>query len=77
MGRGEERGRIVSAQGGFKKGGKERKEEERKRKIPRSQKGGGIRRLFRGKAASMAMISKRRILVLATLGNSIDLITNF
>ena len=40
MGRGEERGRIVSAQGGFKKGGKERKEEERKGKIPRSQKGG-------------------------------------
>ena len=40
MGRGGERGSIVSAQGGLKKGGKERKEEERKGKIPRSQKGG-------------------------------------
>ena len=41
IGRRGERGSIVSAQGGLKKGGKERKEEERKGKIPRAQKGGG------------------------------------
>ena len=41
----------MSARGGFKKGGKERKEEERKGKIPGAQKGGGIRGLFRGQGS--------------------------
>ena len=65
-------------QGSFKKGGKERKEEERKRKIPWGQKGGGDERVIPGgKEASTAMISKRRLLVISALGKSINLNTNF
>ena len=45
MGRRGERRSIVSAQGRFKKGGKEKKEEKRKGEIPRGQKG-GVRGLF-------------------------------
>ena len=78
MGRGGERGSIVLAQRGFKKGGKEGKEEKRKGRIPRAQKGWGDMGVIPGgKEASIATISKRRILVLSALGKSIDLNTNF
>ena len=46
-------------------------------KIPRLLKRGVSGRYSGGKAACIAMISKWRILVLATLGKSIDFITNF
>ena len=68
----------MSAQGGIKKRGKERQEEERKCKVPRAQKGGGNKGvILGGKEASIAMICKRRILVISALGKSIDLNTNF
>ena len=51
-------------------------EEEGKGKIPRSQKGGVKGGYSRGKVVINATISKRRILVLAALGNSTDFITN-
>ena len=44
-------GRGGKAQVGYTKGGKEKIEEERRRKIPRSQKGGGIRGLFQGQGS--------------------------
>ena len=45
---GGERGSIEPAQEGLKMGGKERMEEKRKDKIPRSPKWTGMRGLFRG-----------------------------
>ena len=79
---GGETGDIESAQGGLKKGGKarkggkERKEEKRKGKI-HNRKKGGIRGYSGGKAESIAMISKSRILMLVVLGKSIHLNSNF
>ena len=78
MGRGPQRVSIVLAQGRVKKGGKDRKEEERKGKIPRGQKGGGDKGVIPGgKEASILMISKSRLLVISALGKSIGLNTNF
>ena len=68
--KGEEGGSIEWAKEDLKKGRKERKEKKRKGKMPRSQKGKGMRglRLGQGREESIAMISKRRILVISALG---------
>ena len=63
-------------QGGLNKEGKERKEKKRKGKHPRLRKGGVSGCDSGGKAASIAAMSKRGILVLVALGKSIDLNTN-
>ena len=81
--KGEEGGSIEWAKEDLKKGRKERKEKKRKEKkrtgkMPWSQKGKGMRGLClgQGREESIAMISKRRILVLAALVKSIDLDSN-
>ena len=53
-GKGEGKGSNWWAQGGLNKGGKDRKEEQGKCKIPRSQKGGVSGDYSGGKAESMA-----------------------
>ena len=81
MERGGERGSIVSAQGGFKKGVQEKKRKKRKRDRVKSQghkKGRGDQGVIPGgKEVSIVMISKRTILVISALGKSRDLNTNF
>ena len=71
----------MSAQGGFKKGAQEKKRKKRKRDRVKSQgykKGWGDPGVIPGgKEASIAMISKRTILVISALGKSRDLNTNF
>ena len=66
---------------GFKKAGKERKRKKRKRDRVKSQghkKGRGDQGVIPGgKEASIAIISKRTILVISALGKSRDLSTNF
>ena len=75
-GRGE-RGRFSRCKGDYKREEK-KKEEEIKGKIPRSQKGERVCGGYSGgKAECIAMVLKRRILLLAALRKSIDFITNF
>ena len=74
-GRGKE-GVFCRCKGDYKREGKRERRKKERVKSHSCKKGGVSGSFSRGKAECIAMISKRRILVLASLGKSIDFITN-